>query len=213
MFEGRDETGEMTFRTSGTPADDPFLYEWIASKSFTQVCDYDFRRMAHINVQEAVALRTLIKYAVGQKPLRGTRVPVLLDSRVCQQVVLRGRSSSAKLNSTYLRMCPYLLFGDIYVLSFWVPSEHNPSDDGSRGKSIRLQSDLPQVVRDDIVQTAARYHVVFAVLEEEAEKARTRRARRRGEEGNEGRGEVAAQQACGGGSSPSSIGSCLRSGC
>ena len=177
VFEGRDAQGDMTFRTSGEPAEDPFLYNWVGSKAFEQICDYNFRRHAHINVQEAVALRTLIKHVANRSDLRHTRIPILLDSRVCQQVVLRGRSSSAKLNSTFLRMCPYLLVGDLYLLPFWVPSEHNPADDGSRGKSLRHCSSLAEVVTEDILKTCTTFSMVADAIRE----AETAEMGRRGE--------------------------------
>lgn len=101
VFEGRDEQGELIFRTSGAPLADHFLWGWIGSKPFDQSCNYTFGRFAPIDLREVVALRTLVKHAADRAGLRGTRIPILLDSRVCQQVALWGHSFSSKLNSIY----------------------------------------------------------------------------------------------------------------
>merc|ERR1712194_735829 len=73
-------------------------------------------------------------------------------------------------------MCPYLLIGDSYLLPFWVPSENNPADDGSRGKSLRHCSSLAEVVAEDILKTCTTFSMVADAIRE-AEAAGMRRRR------------------------------------
>ena len=154
---GRDDSGERTFLSSGTVVHDVLLGEFVRGCSFKNVCTYPFRKQAHINVQEAVAYRTLLKHAAKSSDLQGTRCPVLLDSRVVQQVALRGRSSSSQLNSIFLRALPYILFSNLYPMCVWVPSAENPADDGSRGKKVRANTVVSEVVAKSIEEARLRF--------------------------------------------------------
>ena len=56
---------------------------------------------------------------------------MLVDSRVAQGCVARGRSSSHCLNRVLLSALPFVLVANLYPFVLWLASEFNPGDDGT----------------------------------------------------------------------------------
>eukprot|EP00971_Amphidinium_carterae_P336637 6473116-Amphidinium_carterae.1 len=61
---------------------DPFLSALVNSMTCRLVASFRFSRKAHVNVQEAVALRTAVKAACRGPMLCGSRISFLVDSLV-----------------------------------------------------------------------------------------------------------------------------------
>ena len=141
------EEPEDPLEVKGGVPDDDLLHAWIGSKQFTTLISYRFSSRRHINIQEAVALRTLVKRALKDPEMRGRRIPILLDSQVVHSVAIRGRSSSSALNRVLQMTLPYLLFTNSSLISFWVRSAHNPADDPTRHAKIREAGPTPPEVR------------------------------------------------------------------
>eukprot|EP00971_Amphidinium_carterae_P350924 6491809-Amphidinium_carterae.1 len=115
----------------------PLLADMVASMECQQVASFRFSHRAHVNVQEAVALRTAVKAASRDEGLWDTRIPFLVDSLVVQSTWCRGRSSSHQLNRIQQMALPYLLCVGLVPLYGWIPSECNPADDPTRDVPLR----------------------------------------------------------------------------
>ena len=64
----------------------------------------------------------------------------------------------------HLHVVGWYIYIYIYVAVFWVPPEHNPADDGSRGNSLRRCSSLSEVAQQEIVEKSMQYHLVCQTL-------------------------------------------------
>ena len=115
--------------------DDP---EWIGELAdcleFSEVLRYRFSRQGHINVQEARAYKTWLKFLCRHH--RRSRALGLIDSRVLLGAAAKGRSSSAALGRVLLTALPYVLGGGLYPGGLHVYSEANRSDGPSRGRGV-----------------------------------------------------------------------------
>ena len=92
----------------------------------------------HINLLELEAVfRLEEKLALGGVSLR-----YLLgaDSQVALAALLKGRSSSPRINAALRRSLPVVLGSGIYGCYGFVPSLANPSDDPTRGQPVRAPS-------------------------------------------------------------------------
>ena len=107
---------------------------WVADLGcclpWKTLIQYKFKRVNHINVNEELSYRSLIKHVAKTSP--SCRFGVMLDSRVVIGCNSKGRSSSAKLNY-YLSTClPYILGGNLCPAHFHVGTSDNAADDPSR---------------------------------------------------------------------------------
>jgi len=120
-----------------SPTVDFALQEWVQRRQFTTVCNYTFKRIRHVNIQESLLIRTLGKLLSRGKQFHNKRVFLLLDSQVAQGAGLRGRASSHLLNRVFVSLMPVLLACNIKLYVFWIQSLTNPGDDGTRDKPLR----------------------------------------------------------------------------
>ena len=88
---------------------------------------------AHINLEEQRALIRYVQWLLRSPSRFGTRVVVLVDSRVVVGGTTKGRSGSAALNVLLRRLAALTLAGGVLLHLVFVPSAHNPSDPPSRG--------------------------------------------------------------------------------
>ena len=86
----------------------------------------------HINVLEARAVLTTIKWRVSQRKQINLRCVHLVDSLVCLHALTRGRSSSRKMRRTMMRINYYLLASGLQPLWAYVDTKENPADRPSR---------------------------------------------------------------------------------
>ena len=115
---------------------------WIgdlgATLSWKTLLQYKFKRSNHININEELSYRSLLKHVGKTAP--GSRFGVLLDSRVVIGCNAKGRSSSQKLNFYMSTALPYIAGCNLYPNLFHVGTHDNASDDPSRLKRLREQS-------------------------------------------------------------------------
>ena len=115
---------------------------WIgdlgAALSWKTLLQYKFKRSNHININEELSYRSLLKHVGKTAP--GSRFGVLLDSRVVIGCNAKGRSSSQKLNFYMSTALPYIAGCNLYPNLFHVGTHENASDDPSRLKRLREQS-------------------------------------------------------------------------
>ena len=132
------------------PPERPFSSppHWIAelSKSlhWRKLLQYPLQKTNHININEHLAYRSLLKHVAKESP--HSRFCALLDSRVIIGCNAKGRSSSKQLNFYLGSSLPYIVGGDLYPHLLHVGSGDNASDDISRFILLRTPSLLPCMV-------------------------------------------------------------------
>ena len=110
---------------------------------WTATASYHFRETAHINLQEARALKREIVSMANDPSARGQIQICLNDSRVVVGAVSKGRSSSFRLNGILRSMLPFLILARIALGLLWVETECNPADYPSRFKLVPPPSTPP----------------------------------------------------------------------
>ncbi|CAE7801360.1 unnamed protein product [Symbiodinium sp. CCMP2592] len=93
----------------------------------------------HINIKELRGLLELER-RVGRL-VSCARLLVGLDSQVALGAALKGRSASAGLNTLLKRSLATMFGSDLYLGLSFLASADNPSDDGTRCRSIRTASE------------------------------------------------------------------------
>jgi hypothetical protein len=91
-----------------------------------------WRTEEHINLLEARALSTAIRWVISSPDCVGTRVIVYSDSQVIIGSVLKGRSSSPALLRRLRSIAALSMSVGLRLRMLWVPSHLNPSDGPSR---------------------------------------------------------------------------------
>ena len=86
----------------------------------------------HINVLEARAVLTTVKWRVFQRRQVNLRCIHLVDSLVVLHALTRGRSSSRKMRRTMMRISAYLLASGLQPVWAYVDTKENPADRPSR---------------------------------------------------------------------------------
>ena len=123
--------------TTRRPAHKP--PRWIADLSLTLqwkvLLQYRFKRVNHINVNEELSFRSLLKHLAKTEP--NSRFGALLDSRVTIGCNSKGRSSSQKLNFYLSTVLPHILGAGLYPSLFHVGTDDNVADDPSCLKQLR----------------------------------------------------------------------------
>ena len=89
--------------------------------------------LSHINVLEAVACRTALRWLLSRPAYAfGSRVLFLGDSLVVTGALAKGRSSSFALLVQLRRIAALVIATGTQMVARWVPSHLNPSDAASR---------------------------------------------------------------------------------
>ena len=109
---------------SGVPAK---LWRWQAVAGWKWNGDPE-----HINVLEARAVLTTMKWRVTQRKQLNLRCVHLVDSLVCLHSLTRGRSSSRKMRRTMMRISAYLLASGLQPIWAYIDTKDNPADRPSR---------------------------------------------------------------------------------
>ena len=102
------------------------------------IIQYRFRQLNHINVNEKLSYRSLVKLLA--KTQAQSCFGVLLDSRVTIGCNVKGRSSSATMNHYMCSCLPYVSGGGLYPALFHCGTHDTVADDPSRLKASRKRS-------------------------------------------------------------------------
>ena len=103
------------------------LWRWKAVAGWTWQGDPE-----HINVLEARAVFTTIKWRVMQHHQLDIRCVHLVDSLVVLHALTRGRSSSRKMRRSIMRISSYLLASGLRPVWGYINTKENPADRPSR---------------------------------------------------------------------------------
>ena len=103
--------------------------------TWKKLIQYRFKKANHINVNEHLSYRSLVKHVSKTSP--HSRFCALLDSRVIIGCNAKGRSSSKQLNFYLGSSLPYIIGGDLYPALLHIGSKDNASDDVSRFVKLR----------------------------------------------------------------------------
>eukprot|EP00971_Amphidinium_carterae_P155418 3082248-Amphidinium_carterae.2 len=134
----------------------PMLISLASCMECSLVSSFRFSHSAHVNVQEAVALRTAVKAACRDEELWGTRTCFLVDSMVVQSTWCRGRSSSHQLNRVQQMTLPYILSIGLVPFFGWLPTESNPADDPTRDVALRRAAEIDSDLEEYLQSTCER---------------------------------------------------------
>ena len=104
----------------------PHLWHW------KPVMAWRWQHCCHINVLELEACLKTLRWRLRSKEFFQVRFLHLLDSQVCLAVLVKGRSSSRRLNTILQKISALLLAGDLFGLYAYIKSEFNPDDAPSR---------------------------------------------------------------------------------
>ena len=112
---------------------------WIGqlgkSLKWRKMLQFEFKRRNHINVNEHISYRSLVKHLSKFQP--HSRFCTLLDSRVVIGCNAKGRSSSRQLNFYLGSTLPYIIGGGLYPFLLHIGTGENVSDDLSRFSALR----------------------------------------------------------------------------
>ena len=102
-----------------------------------QVCSsFSFRETAHINLQEARALKREVVKLASDFDQGGSIQIALNDSLVVVGATCKGRSSSFRLNGILRTQLPFLIMGNITLALIWIETSSNLADYPSRFRPL-----------------------------------------------------------------------------
>ena len=105
----------------------------VAKAEWRTVVAYRFRfEEKSIVLLEAQALLTGLRWLTSNPAYFGRRIIFFLDSQSLLGAVVKGRSSSRRLNRLCRKMAAFFLVSQIKPSYIWIPSEFNPADEPSR---------------------------------------------------------------------------------
>ena len=110
----------------------PVVASTVTSHQWFDLVSSPFAVPEHVNVLEARALSTSVRWAVSQPAAFSKHIVALTDSRVVYWAVNKGRSSSRFLYPRVKAIAAWLLATGCRLHLVWVPSELNPADFPSR---------------------------------------------------------------------------------
>ena len=112
---------------------DPFVENLVKSLEWRTVVSYKFRfEETRIVLLEARALLTGLRWLASDPQYFGRRIIFFLDSQSLLGAVVKGRSSSRRLNRLCRRFAAIFLSTQIKPYFLWVASSLNPADAPSR---------------------------------------------------------------------------------
>ena len=111
----------------------PAVATIVENAEWRTVVSYTFKfEESSIVLLEAQALLTGLRWLVSNPNFFGRRIIFFIDSQSLLGAVVKGRSSSRRLNRLCRKMAAYFLVSQIKPSYIWIPSECNPADEPSR---------------------------------------------------------------------------------
>ena len=131
------QSDDLEHRSPVRPFSRPpyWMTELGKSLHWQKLLQYPVKNQNHINVNEHLAYRSLLKHVSKTSP--HSRFAVLLDSQVIIGCNAKGRSSSKQLNFYLGSSLPYIIGGDLYPHLLHIGTHDNASDDISRFVDLR----------------------------------------------------------------------------
>ncbi|CAE7209507.1 unnamed protein product [Symbiodinium sp. CCMP2592] len=111
-------------------------------KDFKTIISAKAKWKAHSGVPETHAYLLALKWTTRQTVLHHRKIPFLVDAKAVLGAVTKGRSSARALRTSLRGAAAHVLAANILPRLVYVPSESNPADAPSRGKSLPRTSRL-----------------------------------------------------------------------
>ena len=108
------------------------LHPTLVGARWREIVSAPWRWAEHINVLEARALDTAVRWAIKSPRAVGSRLISWCDSMVVMFAVRKGRSSAFGLLRQLRRLSASMLASGIQLHCNWIATEVNPADDPSR---------------------------------------------------------------------------------
>ena len=105
---------------------DPRRWVWKVAQSWR------WQRAEHINLLELRAILRTLEWRARTASFHSCRCPHLSDSQICLAVLVKGRSSSRKVNRILRRIASLCIALELFPLWSWISSRLNPADKPSR---------------------------------------------------------------------------------
>jgi hypothetical protein len=106
--------------------------DFIDSHAWTTVICHRFRFADNIVILEGQACLLALRWFLSSPARFGSRLPFFLDSQALLGALVKGRSSSHRLNRVCRKIAAHVLAGNLRIAWIWVPSSKNPADGPSR---------------------------------------------------------------------------------
>ena len=139
--ERRGDYVRLTVDSSNVAAEVPRLGRMRRLKQterdFKTIIATKARWKAHSGVLEANAYLLGLKWLARQAPKHHARVAFLVDAKVVVGAATKGRSSARALRTCLRNAAAHIFAADILPRIVYIPSESNPADRPSRGKTRR----------------------------------------------------------------------------
>jgi len=110
----------------------PALDDWVLMQTWHTIVASRWRRLEHIASLEARAASTAVRWAVSIPSAIGCKVVLISDNQTVVAALSKGRSSSYSLLRRLRTVAAAVLAAGIHLITLWVPSDLNPSDEPSR---------------------------------------------------------------------------------
>ena len=104
----------------------PGRWAWKVAQS------WKWKRAEHINLLELRSILRTLEWRARSSTFHSCRFLHLSDSQIYLSVLVKGRSSSRKINRILRRICSLCLALNLYPLWAWIASRLNPADAPSR---------------------------------------------------------------------------------
>jgi hypothetical protein len=124
------EDGSALFPSS--PSGDVAVVATVPDMRWRTIVSSRWRMPEHVNVLEARALITGVRWALRHPDSVGRRVRVIMDSTVCVGAARKGRSSSPTLLRRMRALAAEVMRAELQLELAWVASANNPADGPSR---------------------------------------------------------------------------------
>jgi integrase len=108
------------------------LHPYLQGARWRTIVSSRWAHEEHINILEARALTTAVKWAISSPSSLGARLLLWSDSTVVVGAARKGRSSAFRLLAILRSLAALLLSTGINAYFNWIPTEKNPADGPSR---------------------------------------------------------------------------------
>jgi len=108
----------------------------LRQDAFRTVLSIKHRFSAHATLLEAHGVRLAVGWIARSPQKHSRRVVLLIDSKAILGAMCKGRTSARSIRAQIKRICAIALAADLTLYCIYIPSEHNPADAPSRGRSI-----------------------------------------------------------------------------
>ena len=115
-----------------------FVNEVVEATTWSCKKAWRFKKKSHINLLELASVQKLVYWQAKMR--QSMRLVNFVDSNVVRCAIAKGRSSSRAIGAMLRRLCATVLPADLYLVTPFVPTRLNPSDDPTRSTALRKPS-------------------------------------------------------------------------